>query len=448
MQYQVLTIFPELFEQFRQSGLVGRGVEKNLLDIKAHSLRDFAINSYGQVDDTPYGGGSGMVLRPEPAVAAISSAKERDPRAKVVLFTPRGKVFNREIARDLVDVCQKDQGGLILLCCRYEGVDERIAENWVDYEISLGDYVMMGGEVAAMALIETTSRLLPGVLGNPNSISDESFESGFLEYPQYTKPQDFQGLEVPEVLLSGHHAQIEAWRRDRSQSDTKVRRPDLIVGAESRDLVTVVNDSVENDSREGDTLVSQGLPSCEIDVALIHFPVHNKEGKTITSSITNLDLHDIARSVKTYGLGRYYIVHPTKALRRLMGKICQHWEEGYGLHYNPNRGEALEKVSLVPDFDDVLIDIESRTGSLPKIISTSARQGKDTVSFPHLRSVLHQASEPHLMLLGTGWGLANEILERADYQLEPVCGFTEYNHLSVRAAAAIMFDRLLGKHSA
>ncbi|HQH26833.1 MAG TPA: tRNA (guanosine(37)-N1)-methyltransferase TrmD [Oligoflexia bacterium] len=422
MRYQILTIFPELFTAFKQIGLVGRGVEAGLLSVEATQLREFAVNAYGQVDDTPYGGGSGMVLRPEPAAAAIEAAKARAPKAKVVLFTPRGRLLTHELARELAAGCTADDAGVILLCCRYEGVDERIAQHWVDYEISIGDYVLMGGEVAAMALIEAISRFVPGVLGNPDSLAEESFVSGLLEYPQYTKPQEFLGHKVPEVLLSGHHAEIASWRLTRSKEDTQKRRPDLL---------KVQQASVNK--------------SCVLDVALIHYPVLNKQGALITSSITNLDLHDIARSGKTYGIDRYYVVHPTKAMRKLAGKISDHWSVGYGAAYNPNRSEALDIVSVVSAFDDVLSDIEERTGMLPKLITTSANAGREMMSFARLRELLNTSAEPHLLLFGTGWGLAPEIMERADYRLEPVCGYTDYNHLSVRAAAAIIFDRLLGK---
>ena len=281
MHYSVITIFPELFEPFSEKGLLSRGIADRAVELETKHLRDYAINSQGQIDDTPYGGGSGMLLRPEPAAAAIRDCKGKRPKAKVVLFTPRGKPLTQAFAKQLVDENNEPDGGLILLCSRYEGVDERIAEQMVDYQVSLGDFVMMGGEVAAMALIESTARLLPGVLGNPDSIADESFQKGLLEYPQYTKPQEFDGHQVPEVLMSGHHQQIADWRAEQSLACTRERRPDLLGG------------------RVG------CVPAHEVSLALIHHPVLNKEGKIITSSVTNLDLHDIARSARTYGISRY-----------------------------------------------------------------------------------------------------------------------------------------------
>ena len=413
LKFRVLTIFPELFLPFKEHGLISRAISQNFVNIDADNLRDYALNSYGQIDDTPYGGGSGMLLRPEPAKAAINVAKSKLQSAPVILFTPRGKVFNQQLAHELI----AKHSEFILLCTRYEGVDQRVVDNCVDLEINMGDFIMMGGEIPAMAFIETLSRLSPGVLGNPESTVSESFENGLLEYPQYTKPFEFDGSKVPEVLLSGHHAQIDKWRKEQSLSDTLVRRPDL------------VSDNLD--------------VTAPLSVGLVHYPVLNKEGKIVTSSLTNLDMSDIARSCCTFGVDRYYIVHPVKMMRRLAKKILEHWDVGYGATYNPNRKEALSLTELVIDFDDMLIDIEKRHGMLPKVITTSAKVSDNTISFEDLRAKLRADSAPHLIVLGTGWGLADEIMDRADYRLEPIDGRGKYNHLSVRSAAAIILDRLV-----
>lgn len=422
MRIQVLTIFPELFAPFAASGLVSRAIERGAIAFETVQLRDYAINSHGQIDDTPYGGGAGMVLLAQTASRAVEAAKAASPAARVILFSPRGQPLSQPLVRELAGRPQ-DSGlasapaDLILLCTRYEGVDERFIERYVDLEISLGDYILMGGETPAMALIEAISRLQPGVLNNEASVCEESFEAGLLEYPQYTKPQSWLGADVPPVLLSGDHGAISRWRKRSATEVTIERRPDL--------------------------LRSHPL-SCELSVALIHYPVHNKNGEIVTSSITNIDLHDIARSSCTFGLKRFYVVHPTKTLRRLAERICQHWSSGYGLTYNPNRSEALELISTVPDFEDVISDIENRTGKLPKLITTSAKRSAGSATFEQVAAILRTSTDPHLLILGTGWGLADELLKRADLHLDPVEGPTDYNHLSVRAAAGIMFDRLLG----
>lgn len=422
LNFHLITLFPEFVDQAMRTGILNRAQEQGQISVKATNLRDFALNDYGQVDDSPYGGGSGLVLRPEPAHAAIEAARKQYAKSKVIAFTPRGKVLNQELAQELVNEAMTSDSasdyGLILLCPRYEGIDERICEQDVDLELSIGDYILMGGEAASLVFLEVTSRLVPGVLGNPESALTESFNDGLLEHPHYTKPQEFLGQSVPPVLLSGNHEAIAAWRKSKSIDDTVARRPELIPPHHKL--------------------------TCEFSVALIHHPVLNKRGDIVTSSITNIDLHDIARSAKTYGVTRFYIVHPVKTLRRLAAKICDHWATGYGATYNPNRSEALELINIVPDFDDVILNIEARTKQTPKIIATTARAGANSTKFSAMRALLRTSAQPHLLILGTGWGLADEYFSRASYRLEPINGPTDYNHLSVRGAAAIMFDRLLG----
>ncbi len=222
MNIIVLTIFPELFDGFRSTGLFGKAVEKELLSFDAINIRDFAEPPHYHVDDAPYGGGPGMVMKPEPLAKAIRCAKKKLPEATCIALTAAGKTFQQSDARRL------SANDLILLCGRYEGIDQRLIDSLVDEEISIGDYVLMGGEIPAMAVLEATSRLLPGVLGNPDSIDCESFseklpQGAILESPQYTRPADFEGAKVPEVLLSGDHKRIQEWRKEQSLERTRRR---------------------------------------------------------------------------------------------------------------------------------------------------------------------------------------------------------------------------------
>jgi tRNA (guanine37-N1)-methyltransferase len=227
VRVDVVTLFPELFDAFLTTAFVGRGIEGGQLAVRRKSPRDFGLGRHKSVDDTPYGGGSGMVMRVDVLVATMEAlddeaAKAGEPKARRVLLTPQGAPFRQPVAQRLAA-----EPAIMLVCGRYEGFDERV-RGFVDEEISLGDFVMTGGEVAAMAVIEATVRLLPGVLGNFDSTREESHgEEGLLEYPQYTRPAEFRGVGVPEVLSSGHHAQIEAWRRAQAVERTQVRRPDL-----------------------------------------------------------------------------------------------------------------------------------------------------------------------------------------------------------------------------
>ncbi len=220
MRIDVLTIFPELVGGFATHSLLGRAVASGQVDLRVHDLRDATTDVHRTVDDAPFGGGAGMVLRPEPIMETIEAV---DPPRPVLALGPGGTTFDQATARRL-----SDGDGLTLICGRYEGVDQRVLDHVVDEEVSIGDYVLAGGEVAALVVVEAVTRLLPGVMGNRDSAVDESFADGLLEYPQYTRPSSYRGWEVPEVLRSGDHARIARWRRAQSLRRTLDRRPDLV----------------------------------------------------------------------------------------------------------------------------------------------------------------------------------------------------------------------------
>lgn len=210
MKIQIITLFPEMFEGVLNSSMLWKAQKENLVEYNLINLRDYGLGPRKQVDDTPYGGGDGMVLRPEPLFEAVDAAKVIDPDAQVLLMTPRGEMFNQELARELAAT----QAGLIIICGRYEGYDERIT-SIIDKQLSVGEYVLTGGELPAMIVADAVTRLIPGVLGGETSAEKESYsEAGVVEHPHYTRPEDYRGLSVPEVLLSGHHAEIEKWRKE------------------------------------------------------------------------------------------------------------------------------------------------------------------------------------------------------------------------------------------
>jgi tRNA (guanine37-N1)-methyltransferase len=214
VKIQIITLFPEMFEGVLNSSMLWKAQEKQLVQYKLINLRDFGLGPRKQVDDTPYGGGDGMLLKPEPLFAAVEHAKEQDPDAKVLLMTPRGEIFDQEMAREFAAT----EAGIIIICGRYEGYDERIT-TLVDKQISIGEYVLTGGELPAMIIADAVTRLIPGVLGGETSAEKESFsEEGVIEHPQYTRPEEFRGLKVPDILLSGHHAEIEKWRQQNNDN--------------------------------------------------------------------------------------------------------------------------------------------------------------------------------------------------------------------------------------
>lgn len=222
MIFDILTIFPGMFESPLRESILGKACERGILTARLHNIRDHAVDRHQMTDDRPFGGGEGMVMKPEPIVSALDDLRGEAPEPWVVLLSPQGRLFGQEIAWDL-----SRRPRVILICGRYEGVDERVADHFIDDLISLGDYVLTGGELAAMVLVDAVTRLIPGVLGNEASASAESFAEPLLEHPQYTRPQIFRGHRVPEILLSGHHEAIQQWRRGQSLLRTKLRRPDL-----------------------------------------------------------------------------------------------------------------------------------------------------------------------------------------------------------------------------
>ena len=223
MRFDVLTLFPEMFEPIKQS-IIGKAEEKQLIDINLINIRDFSKDKHKKVDDTPYGGGAGMIMQADVIYDAYKSIK--DENAKVIYLSPQGKVLNQQKVEQL-----SKEESLILLCGHYEGIDQRVIDKIVDEEISIGDYVLTGGEIPAMVLIDSVSRYVDGVL-NEDSISEESFSQGILEYPQYTRPETFENVKVPEVLLSGHHQNINKWRREQALKNTYLKRPELFENVE------------------------------------------------------------------------------------------------------------------------------------------------------------------------------------------------------------------------
>ena len=223
MKFDIITLFPEMFSAIKEEGVIARAMKKSLISIHTWQLRDFSSNKYKNVDEKPYGGGAGMVIQVKPIRDCVAKIKQSSPNTKVIYLSPQGKKLDQQLVEKLATF-----ESITMLCGRYEGVDERIIENDIDFEISIGDYVISGGELAAMVVIDAISRRLPGVLGNEVSLKD-SFADNLLDYPHYTRPEIIDGQTVPEILLSGNQAKIDAWRLEQSIKNTKQKRPDLLL---------------------------------------------------------------------------------------------------------------------------------------------------------------------------------------------------------------------------
>ncbi len=456
MKFSVVTILPELIEPALSAGVVGRAREAGVIQVETVNPRDFTTDRHRTVDDTPYGGGPGMVMKAEPLLAAIDRASG-GRRPHRILMTPGGAPLTQARVRELAAL---EDRHLVLVCGRYEGIDERVIDLAIDEQLSIGDYVLSGGELAALVVIDAVARLVPGVLGEAASADDESHSAGLLEYPHYTRPPKLVGrrtrrdargpdvaedveveLEVPAVLSSGNHALIAAWRRQQSLERTARTRPDLFARFRA--------------TKADRKLLPPPLHE-RTHLALVHHPVVDRTGKVVTSSLTNFDIHDLARSAMTYGLAAYHIVTPVTSQRDKAEHIANLWLEDpdTGLPARPpprtgSRASALARVRTAESVEAVIESIAATAGRAPTVVATSARRD----SFPSAArrtpsELLAEASvdpAPLLLLLGTGWGLADHLIPSVSRLLAPIEGASDWNHLSVRSAAAILLDRLFGR---
>jgi len=519
VKFTVVTILPELIEPALVAGVVGRAREAGTITVDTVNPRDFTTDRHRTVDDSPYGGGPGMVMKAEPLLAAIERASEPPPPAQVVLPPAPDKLeltgdveditstlrFNRAEPRDSthdiastrrfqraastiehalenvdasIERVEAAIGGdlealapgepaaagattakgrahrillspsgkpltqgrvrelaalehLVLVCGRYEGVDQRAIDLAIDEELSIGDYVLSGGELGALVIIDAVARYVPGVLGEATSVDDESFSAGLLEYPQYTKPAEVRGLAVPAVLMSGNHAAIASWRRQQSMQRTAARRPDLWRSFQPT---------------KADNKLLPPLRA-RTHIALVHHPVVDRVGTVITTALTNFDIHDIARSSMTFGLAGYHIVTPITSQREKAQHIAGLW---MGDEQGEHRAAALRLVRTADSIETVIANLTAEHGgTAPRVVATSAR----STSFPAAprrtsSELLAEATldpAPLLILLGSGWGLADHLIPSVSRVLAPIEGGSDWNHLSVRSAGAVILDRLFGR---
>lgn len=421
MKFNIVTLFPEFFKSPLECGLLKKAIELGLISFNFINPRDFTCDVHRSVDDRPYGGGAGMVMMIEPLDKAISSI---DNPGKIVLLSPRGKVFNQDKAQQF-----SRESVITLICGRYEGIDERIEELYNVERVSIGDFVLNGGEAAALCVVESVARFIPGFMGKEESAESESFSDGLLEYPHYTRPAQYKDLNVPDVLLSGNHKEIEKWRRIKSLEETFKIRPELLEDAR----LTPQEYGYLREKKE--IFLGRNLY-----VGLIHYPVLNKDGKETAVSLTNLDIHDIARVCKTYSISGYYLVTPIIDQQNLAKRLINHWVDGPATGANPDREMALKLVSIVDYIETAIEDIKLKTGKEPFIVTTSARDEGD-MGFSAVRELLRK--RPVFLIFGTGHGLSKQVMNMAHGILKPIRAFDRYRHLSVRSAVSIIIDRIL-----
>lgn len=427
MKVNIFTLFPQMFVPLQES-IMKRAQDKKIAEINVHNIRDYAADPHF-ADDLVYGGGAGMVMKPEPIMNALRQ-NGWEKGKKVVVTTPAGKTFTQREA-----VCLAKEEEIFFIAGHYEGFDQRVVDITEAEEFSIGDYVLTGGELPAMVMTDSIVRLLEGVLGDSASLDQESFTEGLLEYPQYTRPRVYEDHEVPEVLFCGDHKVVDQWRHEESIRRTYRNRPDLLRKLPLDEADQAIVNEIHSDKRE----------KIDLYIALVHYPVLDPKGHVIATSVTNLDIHDIARLSRTYNVKGYYIVQPGAEQKELTERLVNYWSMGHGSKVNPDRKAALSLVSVVDSLEDVESAIENLEGNRPLWVGTSAKIRPNIVGYDELRDVMEREDRSFLLVFGTGHGMTSEIMDRMDYVLKPIVGRGEYNHLSVRSAVSIILDRLIGE---
>ena len=415
MKITVITAFPELMRNYLASSVLGRGIAAGKLEAEVVDIRDFSEGSYRQIDDYCYGSG-GMMLMAEPLAKAVESVSG-GAKPYVVYPSPQGVRLHQELVEDLA---RKEH--LVIVCGHYEGVDERFTEKYVDMEISLGDFVLTGGEMPAMAIVDAVSRLIPGVVGSESSVEEDSFYSGMLDTPHYTRPAQWRGERVPDVLLNGDAKAIERWRRRQSVERTLDRRPDI---AGRAGIIPWLS---------GGAYVME-----------VHYPVLDKRGEKSSTAITGMDLHDIARACRTYGIKKYLLVTPIAQQREMAKRIAGHWTSGWGADYNPDRREAFSTLKIFASVQKAIAWAEEKEKKPVFKIATTAKRHAGAQHWLTLKREILRRDHSPLIIFGTGWGLHDEVMDTADAVMTPICGGKDgWNHLSVRSAVSITLDRFFG----
>ena len=427
MIFNIITLFREIFKSPLKYGIVSRAIKNNKIKINLYSYNDF-LKENVRIDDAQYGGDSGMVIAYDKASKVIDKVKENNPNSLIVFLTPKGKLLNNTLALEL-----SKYKNITLVSGRYEGFDQRLVDEYADLELSIGVYVLSGGDLPALTVIDSVSRMIDGVVGKKESVDKDTFQNQLLKNPVYTRPASFRKRKVPNVLISGNHGKISAYNRESSLKLTLDRREDLL---ERADLSMIEIEKLKKNKI--------AKTNHNIYLGLVHYPIENRHGDIIKTSLTNLDIQDIARSCKTYGIKKYFITHPVKEQRELAESVINYWENSKDNRTESTKHDAIKLIEVKKSISDTIKAIKLKHKKKPKIVATDARIMHNMVNYPQLKEIIELDDSPFLLLFGTGWGLTKDVLESADYILKPVGSYHNYNHLSVRSAVAIILDRLFG----
>ncbi len=467
MKISIATLFPELYENFLKTSIIKRAIEKNIVSFDIVRLSD-VCKPKERVDEPVCGPGAGMIIKPEIIEKAIEHIEKKNGPGFKIFFSPQGRKLSQSMLRDILknivninianifnnklntktpnllpnyikknnikefgskEFGSKEFGHIILICSRYEGIDARVKKYYADGIISIGDYVLMGGDLPAQVFLEGLLRLIPGIVGKQESVERESFSNHLLDYPEYGLPKTWKNIEIPEVILSGNHEKIENYREEAAYRKTILERFDYIR--------TRIKNKKDIDK------CKKFIPGHYI--AIMHTDILLKDGRIGCSSVTSLDLHDTARSCATYGIKNMFMVSPLIDQTNIMNELINFWKSDEGKKYNITRFQAVSKVVPTDSLDKTIEFIEKKEGKKPVLISTSAKQHEHAkiIDF-HSQGHIFKQERPVLFLFGTAHGLSDNIINKSDFLLVPVTGMTDYTHLSVRSAVGIILDRWLG----
>ncbi len=428
MNISIATVFKELYKPFLDTSLIKRAQEKKIIDIDLLSFFE-CVSPKQRIDAPTFGPGAGMLIKPEVVETAVNKLEKKHGPAYKIFFSPQCKKLTQPFLKEIARKAQ-DKGHLMLLPARYEGMDARVEKEYADEIVSVGDFVLMGGDIPAMMLLEGMLRFLPGVVGKQESVEQDSFSGPFVDYPEFTEPVIWHDLAVPEIVRSGNHQAIKDWREQQAVKNTVLEHFDWIQAS-----------NLSSDQKQA---ISRDIPSHY--VALMHDEVLiGPDKEPGTTSVMSIDLHDIARSSCTYGIKQFSVVTPLKDQQRVVDHFLSFWQKGDGAEYNKNRYQAINLVRVQSSLDEVIKNIQEKEGVAPIIVATSARKSdKAPLITYHDQGIVWSSQRPVLLLFGTGYGLSDAVLSRADFILGPVCGLTDFNHLSVRSAVAVILDRWLG----
>jgi tRNA (guanine37-N1)-methyltransferase len=428
MNISVLTLFPDLYKPFFDASLIQRAQQKGIIACHVNNLLSY-VQPKVRVDDTTFGHSAGMLLKPDIIEQAVDASEKQFGKAFKIILSPQGQVLTQHRLQALYERIKKHDH-VMLVASRYEGLDARVESYYADEIVSVGNFVVMGGDIPAMLLLEGLLRFVPGVVGKEESVIQDSFSGPFVDHPEYTRPVVWKGMEVPEIVRSGNHAAIEAWRQDQAVTKSVMSHFNWV-----RSVPLTVSDK---------KMIKKHIPHHYI--ALMHNDIDLKEGRIGNTSVTSIDIHDIARSSTTYGLETFFVVTNVIDQQKLVEKMLSFWvDEKIGGDYNNNRHQAVRGVQLHAEIEEVIDAITSQEGKKPIIIGTSARNVSSAESITYFdQTKVWKLGRPVLFLFGTGSGMSEKLLQKCDFMLLPLEGFSDFNHLSVRSAVAIILDKWLG----